>query len=169
MGSGGGPERKNGGKVVCGQAVMESAPILACQRWLRTNRCPVCCGLREAVAADPGTMPSSSVCSVSHTCLPGPVHTHTPSLCPRQSHPISTSSMWSSRCGNSVLLQCRQRCVRAPPSYPPPAPPPDTGRLLCFPYSVITHPNRSSTDSCTTRWPSYSPVLSRTPAPTTRN
>lgn len=110
---------------------MESAPILACQRWLRTNRCPVCCGLREAVAADPGTMPSSSVCSVSHTCLPGPVHTHTPSLCPRQSHPISTSSMWSSRCGNSVLLQCRQRCVHAPPSYPP-RPPSGHGEASVF-------------------------------------
>lgn len=95
---------------------MESAPILACQCWLRTNRCLVCCGLREAVAADSGTMPSS-VCSVSHTCLPGPVHT--PSFCPRQSHPISTSSMWSSRCGNSVLLPCRQRCVLALPSYSP--------------------------------------------------
>lgn len=45
--------------------------------------------------------------SVSHACLPGPIHTSP--LYPRQSHPISASSKWSWRCGNSDLQPCRQR------------------------------------------------------------
>lgn len=110
----------------CEHAVMEPALILACQRWLRANRCPVCCGLREAVAADPGMAPSSPCAVCPMPAYQGPVHTP-PSL--SQTIPPNFSLF-------DVVLEMRkqrpaavQTEVCARPVFPFPR---DTGRRLYF-------------------------------------